>query len=527
MVSNTSTRLESTQGSRRFILFICLAFRWWNAYMTRTYDNPDEYWQGPEIAHRLVFGQGYVSWEWEQRIRSYFHPLLFAGLYKILDVCQIHTASAYVMVPFSGSTFLLLFFLIKVLGPKLLQATISSFGDLATYRLAKKFYGNDIAPFIATRTLSNTLETTLTILAMNDWPWPDIDSLDFPSKLTKYRQSLFWASLACVARPTNAIIWVYLGLQLLYRVAPKYRGLVLANALVIVPSMLMANSLLDSWLFQEQSVWWQAPVFVPWTFLKTNVFQSIAVFYGAHPIHWYVTQGLPFMLTTLLPWTLIGMWRSWPRQQTRSLYGLVVWVVVVYSVLSHKEFRFLYPIFPLLLIFAAYGVSLTFKTSWRWWAVVFIGVSQLALGLYLCLWHQRGVVDVMAWLGEKEFSAGFLMPCHSTPWYSSLHPPRSAETNLWFLTCEPPLDGQDMSTYTDQADAFYADPLAFVQHLPYAWPDYLVVFDDFLQTQPVTVQWLAEQQGYAEIKRFFNSHGHWDHRRQGDVVVFQKIALEQ
>jgi GPI mannosyltransferase 3 len=30
---------------------------WW---CVRTYFNPDEYWQGPEVAHHLVFGTGYL-----------------------------------------------------------------------------------------------------------------------------------------------------------------------------------------------------------------------------------------------------------------------------------------------------------------------------------------------------------------------------------------------------------------------------------------------------------------------------------
>lgn len=29
-----------------------------NALSLRTYFNPDEYWQGPEVAHKLVFGVG-------------------------------------------------------------------------------------------------------------------------------------------------------------------------------------------------------------------------------------------------------------------------------------------------------------------------------------------------------------------------------------------------------------------------------------------------------------------------------------
>ncbi|KAI8060158.1 Alg9-like mannosyltransferase family-domain-containing protein [Gongronella butleri] len=521
-------RPESTRSSRLFILFVCLAFRWMNACLTRTYDNPDEYWQGPEVAHRLVFGQGYLTWEWTHRIRSFFHPLLFAALYKVLDLCHIHQTNAY------------------VLGPKLLQATISAFGDVATYRLAKKIYGDAIAPFIllvtlsssfhflmAARTLSNTLEMALTIIAMSLWPFPGVSSLsDFSGLLTQYQWSLFWASLACVVRPTNALIWLFLGLQLVYHAPSRWRFPVLANALVIVPSLLMANSVLDTYLFEGgRPGWWHSPVFVPWAFLKTNVFQSISVFYGAHPWHWYFSQGVPFMLFTYVPWCVAGAIRSW-QQGKRALHGVLAWVMLVYSLLSHKEFRFLYPLFPLLLIFTSHGLACTWRRfaggAWRPVWLLVLAFSQLALGMYLCLWHQRGVTDVMAWLAHErnqsnvsDLSAGFLMPCHSTPWLSALHA-RDPVPHLWFLTCEPPLNDKD-DAYVDEADAFYDDPLEFVQKWPHPWPNYVVFFEHLENEHPDLIDYLQNEHDYVPLQRFFNTHAHWDSRRQGDVIVYHRV----
>ena len=37
---------------------LIVAFRVLNALCVQTYFVPDEYWQGPEVAHRLVFGYG-------------------------------------------------------------------------------------------------------------------------------------------------------------------------------------------------------------------------------------------------------------------------------------------------------------------------------------------------------------------------------------------------------------------------------------------------------------------------------------
>jgi len=58
-------------------------------------------------------------------------------------------------------------------------------------------------------------------------------------------------------------------------------------------------------------------------------------------------------------------------------------------------------------------------------------VVNLPIALYTCLIHQRGVVDVTAFLHKEaqkpssdKMSVLFLMPCHSTPYYRLVRPCR-------------------------------------------------------------------------------------------------------
>jgi phosphatidylinositol glycan class B len=44
-------------------------FRAFNSLVVKTFFDPDEYWQSLEVAHEHVFGYGYLTWEWEARIR--------------------------------------------------------------------------------------------------------------------------------------------------------------------------------------------------------------------------------------------------------------------------------------------------------------------------------------------------------------------------------------------------------------------------------------------------------------------------
>ena len=201
----------------------------------------------------------------------------------------------------------------------------------------------------------------------------------------------------------------------------------------------------------------------------------------------------------------------------KPLLSMSLWILFIYSLLPHKEFRFIYPIVPILLIPVSYGLYQIQSSTWRKRAYIFLVFTQLPLGLYLSFWHQRGVVDVMIWLRKesqqnKVQSVGVLMPCHSTPWDSILHSPNMATT--WFLTCNPPL----ADDHLDEADEFYQDPSHFLRsHIDNRMQQtsHLVLFDNLL---PILNQDL-EHYGYQECQRFFNSHFHDDKRRRGDVVV--------
>jgi phosphatidylinositol glycan class B len=246
-----------------------------------------------------------------------------------------------------------------------------------------------------------------------------------------------------------------------------------------------------------------------------NVVNSISLFYGVHTWHWYLSQGIPVIFTTFLPLLVYGFYRIYTQpviyQRIQLLLYLSLWVITIYSLLPHKEFRFIFPIVPILLMVSAYGLQQIGSTRWRKRIILLLMVTQLPFALYVSLWHQRGVVDVMLWLKQEPTvkSIGVLMPCHSTPWYSIIH----KDIDMWFLTCEPPLD----DTILDEADMFYQNPLQFLKtQQQYAWPtSHLVLFDNLMPT----LENYLRQEGYTECKRFFNSHFHDDSRRRGDVVV--------
>ncbi|KAI7871727.1 GPI mannosyltransferase 3 [Spinellus fusiger] len=485
------------------VLSALVVVRLLNAYWIRTYDNPDEYWQAQEVAHRMVFGYGYLTWEWKEHIRSYIHPLLFAGVYKVLQWLSMDNTMALVVAP------------------RLFQGLMAAVTDYNLYTLAIRLFGPTIAPwilfvtlcswyngFMAGRTLSNCTEATLTLIALNYWP------LTYTSPLSQgsLRKGLCWASLACLIRPTNALVWLFLGVYLLYQ--SSYRWTIARDAMVVVSLCVAINTLLDTRIYTGS---WLAvfsqPVITPLAFFRINVLASISLFYGVHPWHWYLTQGLPAIATTFLPLSLLGYYtQASLHPRIRPLGYLIVWIVAVFSLLSHKEFRFLFPIFPLVLLFAAAGLQ-HLPYPWRRRVVVGLCITQIPMAFYLTQWHQRGVVDAMLWIRQEAhtqphpLSVGILMPCHSTPHQSVVHSPR---TSLRFLTCEPPLNVGDV----DEADEFYKHPGSYLSTLE-EWPTHWMMFDTLYQS-------IGSALPYSECARFFNSHFHDDWRRQGDVVILCK-----
>lgn len=210
---------------------------------------------------------------------------------------------------------------------------------------------------------------------------------------------------------------------------------------------------IDSWYY---SCW----TLTPYNFVKQNVWNSISLFYGSMPWHYYFSQGLPVIGFNLLPYVLYDLCLSKAIESTRSsnkqsqLLGCCISLVLAYSLLHHKEMRFILPLAPILHIFAA-RTLLTIQAHPRRSLrrhVVFLFITSVIPLIFGLRFHDRGKTQVIDYLrnmpSSEQRSVAFLTPCHSTPWQSHLHRPELEEVQydgsgnggrLWFLSCEPPV----------------------------------------------------------------------------------------
>lgn len=497
----------SGRWQKRYVFLVVLLIRGLNAFTNKTFFQPDEFYQCLEPAHYAAFGYGYITWEWRQQLRSAVAPLVYAAAYRVAAAVAGDTREVILVAP-------------KVLG-----AVIAAVGEVHIYIFAKRYFKDDqmgklavvmsvLNPFnwhVITRSFSNSLEMVLTTVALAHWPWRGVNHRRVVACCGP-------AFLSCVIRPTNAMLWLCIGVAYLWRVRILASRLVapLAAELVIV---LISSAAIDFAFYRQ----WTFPVY---NFLEFNVVRNLSVFYGTSPWHFHLFQSIPVLLTTYLPLWVYALYRY--HGQFKDLLMATAVTVAGFSAIDHKEFRFLYPLQPLFLIVAAYTArEALVRLRWaRRLAVVLVAVN-MAIAYFLSQINERGTIDILDYVSDANNnvdSFGFLTPCHSTPWQSHLHN-RQFEPS-WFITCEPPLE-VDPDTYRDESDLFLDDPVEFIRtNFPpslldlgdykYLWPSHLVIFEPLEGEMDLVLLPL----GYHKCHRLFNSYFHWDPRRSGDIIVY-------
>lgn len=551
--------------------------RWWwlvvgvyrvaNALALGTAFVPDEYWQALEVAHYAVFGYGHLTWEWEHRLRGFLHPGLFAAVFALLRLFHADSPLAIIV------------------GPRVLQGLMQAVGDWGAYALARSFFGPRTAAwalacqllswftfYCGGRTLSNSLETVLVTLVLVYWPW-DAHAHLTDSQRWRRRLALAIGVVAFAVRPTSAVVLAYVGLRALW-FSPSFSErlrLVFCEVLPIGVVGVACSCGVDYLFYGELT-------FVPWNFVKFNVAHNISAFYGTHPFHWYFTQGLPTILGSFVPVFVLGV----AVAARRELFYLLCWTVFVYSLLGHKEFRFIFPILPIAHAYAGHFLDWAYrrccvtssasaevasapdsregaaapttqgdrkkrrdhggggavhasvrKRRQRVWSLLFgagcvvLLLTHAGMAYYFSFWHQRSPIDVMHHLRHEtqrlngELEVFFLMPCHSTPFYAYIHAPIAMD----FIKCLPPITYDGNRTYADETRRFYSDPPGFLaarfEERGGRYPSHMVLFEPLL---PHVAPFLARH-GYHQVARFWHTLLVVDDR-QGDALVFRRDKEE-
>eukprot|EP01028_Stygiella_incarcerata_P011941 TRINITY_DN7112_c0_g1_i1.p1 TRINITY_DN7112_c0_g1~~TRINITY_DN7112_c0_g1_i1.p1 ORF type:complete len:621 (+),score=139.04 TRINITY_DN7112_c0_g1_i1:84-1946(+) len=570
---------EPEDPSWRFWAAVTI-FRLFNGMFVRTYFSADEFYQSTEVAHFIVFGYGHLTWEWSRMIRGLLHPLVLAALFYPLKVLGIDYPWAIIWVP------------------RIFQSLLLVLQDYAVYRLAKLWFSTRIANFSmllhlgnwfvfygGVRAFSNSMECVITTISLIFWS----KAFEGPSFAPcASRWALFFTGLCFVMRPTSGILWASVAIAFivsLYR-RSSVKEILQWFMTCLVPlggGWFVLSMLLDR-------MFYGVFVFVPWKFFEFNVVQNLSTFYGTHVFHWYFSNGLPVLLGSFFPLLVVGLllrFRSDLKEHiaVRPILIASMMNAVFYSLLAHKEFRFLYPILPVLLIHCALGFQ--FIIDWmqssekirdaKLWmrmgkrALVYSGVFalvvQIGMAVFFSQVHKRGTLDAMdgmrddilATYGSSEHVlVDLLVPCHHAPFHDHMH---LGNVELRMLQCLPPGEGtngvivprEDYAVLDDfynmiprrlgiEESDLYVDDEGRLKVYDEVWnslPHYLMVFeDDLMQTHrdaeaphnhddgddddSVTVDRLLFELGYRWMNHYFHTPFPDEPHVSKNVVVLKK-----
>ncbi|UJR25479.1 hypothetical protein I4U23_006825 [Adineta vaga] len=476
-----------------------ILFRLLSWLIVRTYFIADEYWQTFEIAHSLAFNYGYKTWEWKSTIaiRSYLYPYVISLIYRFLALIHLDTASMLINIATLFQTFLAIIGDLAYL--KFLQ------GHRLVFLILLCRFSCWYTMYSSPRLLINNLEEILFICSLAAAK----NFRSTSSNLTFH----FFVSLSFILRPTSAIPFVIIYPYLLYQMSNRFRFLL--QAFLCFISLNLFNSLLDSYMYGQWT-------FVPFNFFYTNFLHpnSISSHYGINHIFWYFTNGLGMIFFYRLPLIFLG------AMSNKRLTIVIFFTIFIYTLNSHKEFRFLTQILPILFILEAHGIDWCLKkinsNKFRW--ILFISfLLHFFIGIYFSLIDRQGQISIMHYLrtnlpqnNQQNFSIDFLMPCHSTPYYSFIH---RNDIQLNFLTCEPNLDA--LSTdYIDEADRFFLKPIESLRsRLNMFKPSHLIMFDTLYDQ----VKDLFEDDQFYYVKKIlFNSHIQHTSRHGKSIYILEK-----
>lgn len=435
-----------------------LIIRLFHLYIVRSWYVPDEYWQSLEIAHYVTYGFGYRTWEWIVGIRSYLSISWIILMYKTLKLFSLDSLT------------------LLIWSPRFLQTFFSTLSDYYFVRWIQKHSKCTnvlwpvvcymTCPFLAycsTRTLVNTTETNLTTLALYYYPW---------SLKNKDVRFLWIVALVCIMRPTALIVWLPL-IIFDFFAHKRYTMIHLTRYLFIGLISLIFSIMFDSYFYGSFVV-------TQWNFLYFNIFKKVNAHYSVEHWYWYFISGLPPVLGPIFfifIYSSIKKLRDIKNVDTNlKLIITVLWTLLVFSMVAHKEQRFLLPLFPMIFFVTSKQISIVCE-KFKKLSSLTVGLNILVL-IYLGRYHQIGSTSVMSHLATipQNSTLLFLMPCHSTPLYSHLH----LNLTTRILTCEPNL--HRVSNYIDEADVFFENPNKWLEESYLSktnekLPTHIVMFD--------------------------------------------------
>ncbi len=363
--------------------------------------HPDENYQVFEQAHRLAFGYGVVPWEFDDGIRSYVLPYLFSFIDRL--AASIDDDPEFYI--FCSRFFLILLSTLPVVVAYLAHVRQSRIHAIIIALVAAVWFEQI---YFSSRPLTEAVacDFFLSAACLAVAPYPR------PRTLIALG---FLISVAFCLR-----YHLVLGLGVLALFACRRDPLNRARLLIVGALAPLAVFGVTDWLT------WGYPFESMVNSINVNLIEGKAAQFGVHNGLWFAWAFFNmwgWWLALLVPCLLFALRKYW------SWIVAALAIIVMHSMIQHKEYRFVYPAFALLALAAAAG-SAEMIAAARYlsrgrlggrslaaiaagvcgtWVLVSAGMASSHA--YKVFWFQsRSYIESFSWIRRDEGACGILLP---------------------------------------------------------------------------------------------------------------------
>ena len=344
--------------------------------------HPDEVFQYLEQAHRLVFGYGYVPWEYRDGMRSWLVPWLLAGPMWLGNAVAPGTGADALLPRLTVA----LATLGTVWGAWSLGERVSRTHALVAGVVAATWFDQI---YFAGHTLTETIATAAAVpgvaLLWSCIPTPD------PSRKREGRIArlplaggvggglsfplVFAGALLAFAALVRIHYAPALALLVAWRcrVDPRAWGAVIVGALPV----LALSAVVDAAMGMTPFAWIEANY-------RRNVVDDAAATYGVSGPLFYLQQLRAWWGWAFAPIAFLAVFGA---QRYPQLLAAAVLTIALHMAIGHKELRFILLAMTLLVILAALGTATLMAMAERrralWTALALAGWAAVSLTLAL------------------------------------------------------------------------------------------------------------------------------------------------
>ncbi len=338
------------------ILLIALLLRVAVATHFPSFEWGDEIFNSLEPAHHLAYGYGVVVWEWRLGIRSWVFPAFLAGVMRLTDW----------MGPGSFGYLRAIRVILS-----LLSLTTVWFGYVWGRRASGKAAAVIAAVtcaiwyeivYFAPKALNEVVACHLLLPGLYLGMYGEV----LPEKKRLFLAGLFLGAAVSIRMqlaPAVAFAAIYFCHKRWAR-----RGPFLISGL-LVPVAIFGLVDAATWSYPFQSYF---------LYFKVVVLEGRGLLFGTSPWYWYLWM-LAVHFFPLLLLALVGVRRS-------PFLGWVAFIILVsHSLIAHKEYRFIYPMMPIVITLAALGF-VEFAEDFKAWGNSNLSPKMIgAAGLIFCI----------------------------------------------------------------------------------------------------------------------------------------------